>query len=191
MKEANLEATCHTGGYKFHAVDICDLEQLSQIMALHRPEVRRLFSERTPVRHQVKFLNAQVASHPEPQPEFDISRRFTGELGGALAQVSAIFIAFGTPATEAVEADMPYVEEVSPAIAHTLDGYKVVAGEEHRPGIHPRLGARGDVAERGVAGVVRRASNPEFLREDSAVRDFLYPEKGQHHWLQRIFRGRK
>ena len=30
----------------------------------------------TLVRNQVKFLNSQVASHPEPQPEFDISRRF-------------------------------------------------------------------------------------------------------------------
>jgi UDP-glucuronate 4-epimerase len=39
LKKANLEAICHTGKYEFHAVDICGLEQLSQIMALHRPEV--------------------------------------------------------------------------------------------------------------------------------------------------------
>ena len=39
LKKANLEAICHTGDHKFHAVDICDLELLSQIMALHRPAV--------------------------------------------------------------------------------------------------------------------------------------------------------
>jgi UDPglucose 6-dehydrogenase len=108
-----------------------------------------------------------------------------------LVQVSAVCIAVGTPATEAGEADMSYVEEVSRAIAYTLDNYKVVVGEEHRPGIHPRLGAQRDAAERGIAGVVRRAANPEFLREGSAVRDFLYPDNGQHRRLQRMFRGRK
>lgn len=103
--------------------------------------------------------------------------RFTGELGEALAHTSAVFIAVGTPATEEGEADMSYVEEVSRAIARTLDGYKVVVEKSTVP-VFTHDWVRKVMLLNGASpGSFDVASNPEFLREGSAVRDFLYPDR--------------
>jgi UDPglucose 6-dehydrogenase len=102
---------------------------------------------------------------------------FTTDLKQALAGVAAVFIAVGTPATEQGEADMSYVEEVSRAVAHTLDGYKVVVEKSTVP-VFTHDWIRKVMLLNGAApGLFDVASNPEFLREGSAVRDFLYPDR--------------
>ena len=102
---------------------------------------------------------------------------FTTDLKQGLAGVAAVFIAVGTPATEQGEADMSYVEEVSRAVAHTLDGYKVVVEKSTVP-VFTHDWIRKVMLLNGAAqGSFDVASNPEFLREGSAVRDFLYPDR--------------
>ena len=102
---------------------------------------------------------------------------FTTNLKQALTDVAAVFIAVGTPATEHGEADMSYVEEVSRAVAQTLDGYKVVVEKSTVP-VFTHDWIRKVMLLNGAAPAsFDVASNPEFLREGSAVRDFLYPDR--------------
>jgi UDPglucose 6-dehydrogenase len=118
-----------------------------------------------------EFLSELLARHRGRRLEF------TTDLKQALAGVSAVFIAVGTPATEHGEADMSYVEEVSRAVAQTLDGYKVVVEKSTVP-VFTHDWIRKVMLLNGAApGSFDVASNPEFLREGSAVRDFLYPDR--------------
>jgi UDPglucose 6-dehydrogenase len=72
---------------------------------------------------------------------------------------------------------MSYVEEVSRAVAQTLDGYKVVVEKSTVP-VFTHDWIRKVMLLNGAAPEsFDVASNPEFLREGSAVRDFLYPDR--------------
>jgi len=102
---------------------------------------------------------------------------FTTDLKQGLAGVAAVFIAVGTPATEQGEADMSYVEEVSRAVAQTLDGYKVVVEKSTVPVFTHDWIRRVMLLNGATKGSFDVASNPEFLREGSAVQDFLYPDR--------------
>src|SRR5881392_592409 len=103
--------------------------------------------------------------------------KFSDDLESAVRASSAIFVAVGTPPTEQGEADLSYVESVARGIAGAVDGYKVIVEKSTVPvftcdwvrRIIQRNGA--DVGEFDVA------SNPEFLREGTAVTDFLYPDR--------------
>jgi UDPglucose 6-dehydrogenase len=132
---------------------------------------------------KIKLLQSgEVPIHEEFLPELLAKHRgrgltFTGELRHALLEARAIFIAVGTPATEHGEADMSYVEQVSRAVAHTLDGYKVVVEKSTVP-VFTHDWIRKVMLLNGAAPEsFDVASNPEFLREGSAVRDFLYPDR--------------
>ena len=105
------------------------------------------------------------------------SLQFTTDLKSALSGVAAVFIAVGTPATEEGEADMSYVEEVSRAVAQTLGGYKVVVEKSTVPVFTHDWIRRVMLLNGAEPASFDVASNPEFLREGSAVRDFLYPDR--------------
>ena len=118
-----------------------------------------------------KFLPELLARHRGQ------SLTFTTDLKQGLAGVAAVFIAVGTPATEHGEADMSYVEEVSRAVAQTLDSYKVVVEKSTVPVFTHDWIRRVMLLNGAARGSFDVASNPEFLREGSAVRDFLYPDR--------------
>jgi UDPglucose 6-dehydrogenase len=129
--------------------------------------------------------------------------RFTTEVDEAIQNSLVIFIAVGTPALPTGGADLSYVDEVSRAIAHNLNGYKVIVtkstvpvgtGDRIRATIEKELRkrnqgkkARGRLVNAATlpSGNLQRsgtpmfdiASNPEFLREGSAVEDFLHPDR--------------
>ena len=105
------------------------------------------------------------------------SLEFTTDLKQALAGVAAVFIAVGTPPTEEGEADMSYVEEVSRAVAQTLDGYKVVVEKSTVPVFTHDWVRKVMLLNGAEPASFDVASNPEFSREGSAVRDFLYPDR--------------
>jgi UDPglucose 6-dehydrogenase len=118
-----------------------------------------------------EFLPELLAKHR------GVRLRFTTGLPEALASVSAVFIAVGTPATEEGEADLSYVEEVSRAVARSVDSYKVVVEKSTVP-VFTHDWIRKVMLLNGAGpGSFDVASNPEFLREGSAVRDFLYPDR--------------
>jgi UDPglucose 6-dehydrogenase len=102
---------------------------------------------------------------------------FTTDLKEGVAQALVVFIAVGTPQGDDGSADLHYVWEVARSIGETMDGYKVVVTKSTVP-----VGTGQKVAE-----VIRQhqaapinfdvVSNPEFLREGSAIEDFMRPNR--------------
>lgn len=103
--------------------------------------------------------------------------RFTTDLAEATDASQAIFIAVGTPQSETGDADLSYVEAVASEIARHIADYKVIIEKSTVP-VYTNEWIR-RVIERN--GVPREAfdvvSNPEFLREGTAVMDFLHPDR--------------
>jgi UDPglucose 6-dehydrogenase len=102
---------------------------------------------------------------------------FTTDLAAAVAGADAVFIAVGTPSRRGDgHADLTYVYEAAREIAQALNGYTVVVTKSTVP-----VGTG-----REVARIIREArpdadfdvvSNPEFLREGSAINDFMRPDR--------------
>ena len=102
--------------------------------------------------------------------------RFSDDLHAAVGASAAIFVAVGTPPTEQGEADLSYVESVARAIAGAINDYKIVVEKSTVP-VYTSDWVRKIILRNGVAGEFDVASNPEFLREGTAVTDFLYPDR--------------
>jgi UDPglucose 6-dehydrogenase len=103
--------------------------------------------------------------------------RFSDDLQNAVRASRAIFVAVGTPPTEHGEADLSYVESVAREIAGAIDNYKIVVEKSTVP-VYTSDWVRKIILRNGAAhGEFDVASNPEFLREGSAVTDFLYPDR--------------
>jgi UDPglucose 6-dehydrogenase len=102
---------------------------------------------------------------------------FTTDLREAVENALAIFIAVGTPPKEDGSADLSYVVQVAEAIADSMNGYKVVVTKSTVPigtGQLVEKVIRERSAGRYPFSVV---SNPEFLREGSAIEDFMHPDR--------------
>jgi UDPglucose 6-dehydrogenase len=102
---------------------------------------------------------------------------FSTDLPGGVRQADVIFIAVGTPPKESGETDLSQVEAVASEIGRSMDRYKVVVNKSTVP-----VGTGEFVRE-----VITRhqprpldfdvVSNPEFLREGSAIEDTLRPDR--------------
>jgi UDPglucose 6-dehydrogenase len=102
---------------------------------------------------------------------------FTTDLAKAVSEADAVFIAVGTPSRRGDgHADLRYVEAAAIEIAKSLQGYTVVVTKSTVP-----VGTGRRVAEiiRGANPTAEFdvASNPEFLREGSAIGDFMRPDR--------------
>jgi UDPglucose 6-dehydrogenase len=102
---------------------------------------------------------------------------FTGDLKSAVSKAEAVFIAVSTPTRRGDDAaDLAYVHKAAEQIAAALDGYCVIITKSTVPvGTARKLKAQ-IKAERPDAEF-DVAANPEFLREGSAVDDFLRPDR--------------
>src|ERR1700734_588570 len=102
---------------------------------------------------------------------------FTTELATPVAEADAVFIAVGTPSRRGDgHADLTYVYAAAREIALSLKGFTVVITKSTVP-----VGT-GDEVERLIreanpSADVAVASNPEFLREGAAIRDFKFPDR--------------
>jgi UDPglucose 6-dehydrogenase len=102
---------------------------------------------------------------------------FTKELASVVGEAEAVFIAVGTPSRRGDgHADLSYVYAASREIAEAVKGFTVVITKSTVP-----VGT-GDEVERIIRQVnpsadVLVVSNPEFLREGAAVRDFKHPDR--------------
>ena len=103
--------------------------------------------------------------------------RFTAELASAVAGADVVMIAVGTPTRRGEDAaDLAFVHKAADEIAAALNGYKVVITKSTVPvGTTRRL--MHEIARRRPGVAFDMASNPEFLREGSAVSDFLQPDR--------------
>jgi UDPglucose 6-dehydrogenase len=105
---------------------------------------------------------------------------FTTNLKDSLVDAEAIFIAVGTPPDEDGSADLKYVLSVAREIGQNMDHYMVVVTKSTVPvGTSQKVKAAisEELKKRKVEIPFDVASNPEFLKEGSAVDDFLKPDR--------------
>jgi UDPglucose 6-dehydrogenase len=102
---------------------------------------------------------------------------FSTDLPDAVRRSDIIFIAVGTPPKASGESDLTAVEEVAHGIAQAIDGYKVIVNKSTVPVGTGDLVR--DIIERNRPRPVNFdvVSNPEFLREGSAIEDTLRPDR--------------
>ncbi len=102
---------------------------------------------------------------------------FTTDLDESIRNSLVVFIAVGTPPREDGSADLKYIRSVAETIADNLNGYKVIVTKSTVP-----VGT-GTIIENIIKDRQKGdnsfdvASNPEFLREGSAVEDFMRPNR--------------
>jgi UDPglucose 6-dehydrogenase len=102
---------------------------------------------------------------------------FTTSVKEAVKKSTVIFIAVGTPPRPNGEADLTSVEDVSETIAKSMMSYKLIVEKSTVPI------ETGDWVKRTIRLINKRkvafdvASNPEFLREGSAIDDFMHPDR--------------
>jgi UDPglucose 6-dehydrogenase len=103
--------------------------------------------------------------------------RFSTSLHQAVQDADAIFITVGTPQSESGEADLSYVEAVAHEMATAINGQKLVVEKSTVPVRTCESLTKSLLLNGAKAGTFSVASNPEFLREGTAVTDFLYPDR--------------
>jgi UDPglucose 6-dehydrogenase len=102
---------------------------------------------------------------------------FSDDLQEAVRLSSVIFVAVGTPPTQSGEADLSYVESVAREISGGVNDYKVVVEKSTVP-VYTSEWVRKIILRNGTdPEMFDVASNPEFLREGTAVTDFLFPDR--------------
>ncbi|MFC1549120.1 UDP-glucose dehydrogenase family protein, partial [Candidatus Omnitrophota bacterium] len=102
---------------------------------------------------------------------------FTSDITEAVKKADIIFICVGTPPRNDGSADLTGIEKVSRAIAKNMDSYKLIVEKSTVPV------ATGEWVKNTVNMFNKKgldfdvASNPEFLREGSAIEDFMNPDR--------------
>ena len=106
---------------------------------------------------------------------------FTTDIKEAVKNSTVIFIAVGTPPLDDGSADLKYVLEAAESIAAHMDGYRVIVDKSTVPigtGEKVACAIQRKLDERGLKGLTFDVvSNPEFLREGSAINDFMHPDR--------------
>jgi UDPglucose 6-dehydrogenase len=126
--------------------------------------------------------HGEVPIHEEFLPQLLEKHRgrtltFSTDLGEAVRASAAVFIAVGTPSTYQGDADLSYVESVAREIAAAIDDYKLIVEKSTVP-VFTSDWIRKTLLLDGVPpDLFDVASNPEFLREGTAVSDFFYPDR--------------
>jgi UDPglucose 6-dehydrogenase len=133
---------------------------------------------------RIKQLSTGKVPFYEPGLEEVVKRNvdegrlsFTTDLPTSIKESDVIFIAVGTPSKENGEADLSQVEEAAEGIGRATDGYKVVVNKSTVP-----VGT-GNLVKNIIDRVKKKevkfdvVSNPEFLREGSAIHDTLSPDR--------------
>jgi UDPglucose 6-dehydrogenase len=106
--------------------------------------------------------------------------RFTVDVAEAVAASSVIFIAVHTPPGEDGSADLQHVLAAADSIAQHMIEYKVIVNKSTVPigtGRRVKEVVRAALERRGLSIEFDVVSNPEFLREGSAIRDFMHPDR--------------
>jgi UDPglucose 6-dehydrogenase len=133
---------------------------------------------------KIKMLEAGEMPIYEPRLDDLVARNvaggrltFTTDLAAAVSGADAVFIAVGTPSRRGDgHADLSYVFQAAEDIARHADGYTVVVTKSTVPvGTGREVGRRIQAAAPNAD--IDIASNPEFLREGSAIEDFMRPDR--------------
>src|SRR5215831_1631527 len=102
---------------------------------------------------------------------------FSDDLQAAVRASAAVFVAVGTPPTDSGDADLSYVESVAREISGAINDYTIVVEKSTVP-VYTSEWVRKIIQRNGAdPELFDVASNPEFLREGTAVTDFLFPDR--------------
>lgn len=135
-------------------------------------------------RDKIEMLNKGMVPIYEPGLDQLIANnvqasrlQFSLDLKNTVAQADIVFIAVGTPPSDIQgKADLSYVYAAAEEIADALEGYTVVVTKSTVP-----VGTNAQIADiistRNPKAEFDVASNPEFLREGSAIGDFMKPDR--------------
>jgi UDPglucose 6-dehydrogenase len=102
--------------------------------------------------------------------------RFTTDLKAGIESALVIFIAVGTPPKADGSPDLTFVRQVAEAVAEHMNDYKVVVTKSTVPTGTGKM-ITDIIREKNGKFEFSIVSNPEFLREGSAVNDFLHPDR--------------
>jgi UDPglucose 6-dehydrogenase len=168
---SSIEIAVVGSGYVGLVAAVCFAEMGHQVICVDNDE------------RKVKALQAgDTLIHEEHLPEllgrFRNERiRFMTDLAEATRECDAIFIAVGTPQSETGDADLSYVEAVACEIARSISKYTVIVEKSTVP-VYTNEWIRRAMERNGVdRHLFDVVSNPEFLREGTAVADFLHPDR--------------
>ena len=106
--------------------------------------------------------------------------RFATDLASVLDEQEIVFSAVGTPPDEDGSADLKYVLEVARTIGANINRYMVVVTKSTVPvgtAQKVRAAIQAEIDRRGVDVEFDVASNPEFLKEGNAIKDFMSPDR--------------
>ena len=159
-------------GYAGLVTSVCLAQLGHTVTAIDKdPDIVASLSDGTPTIHEPGLRDLLAAN-------LDAGRlRFTTSAEDGVSSSDIVFLCVGTPSRADGRADLCQVEEVARTIAPLLDGYKLIVEKSTVPA---RTADWIEWTIRRMAGSEREfdvASNPEFLREGSAVRDFLEPDR--------------
>ncbi len=139
------------------------------------------------MQEKIDMLNSGKIPIYEPGLEEMVHRnmkagrlKFTTQLTDVLDDVSIVFSAVGTPPDEDGSADLKYVLQVARTIGQHLTKYMVVVTKSTVPvGTAQKVeeAIREELEKRGVDIPFDVASNPEFLKEGAAIKDFMSPDR--------------
>lgn len=169
--ESPLKIAVIGSGYVGLVAAVCFAEIGHQVVCVDNDEAK------------VAALEAgQVPIHEEYLPEL-LKRHggrgvtFTTDLGGATRAADLVFVAVGTPQGQTGNADLSYVDAVASEIARSIEKYTVIVEKSTVP-VYTNEWIRRVMARNGVPhDLFDVTSNPEFLREGTAVMDFLHGDR--------------
>jgi len=169
---SNPVSICVIGsGYVGLVAAVCFAEMGHQVTCVDNDEARVKTLREGGVPIFEDHLPELLAKHRDRGVEF------SNDLGGAVERSEAIFIAVGTPQGDTGAADLSYVEAVVSEIARSIDGYKVIVEKSTVP-VYTNEWIRRVLHRHGVdPHSFDVVSNPEFLREGTAIIDFLHPDR--------------
>lgn len=138
-------------------------------------------------RDKIEKLEKGIIPIYEPGLEHLVKRNvaegrlhFTTDLANCIDHVEVVFCAVGTPPDEDGSADLRYVRDVARRFGELINGYTIFVTKSTVP-VGTSAVVRGEInkalQERGKEVEFEVASNPEFLKEGAAIKDFMSPDR--------------
>jgi UDPglucose 6-dehydrogenase len=158
-------------GYVGLVAAACFAEMGHRVMCVDNDEAKVRVLQEGGVPIHEEYLPELLSRHRANRVEF------TTDLRAATLASQVVFIAVGTPQGSEGIADLSYVDAVASEMARSIDEYRIIVEKSTVP-VYTNEWIRKVVERNGVPReMFDVASNPEFLREGSAVADFLHPDR--------------
>jgi UDPglucose 6-dehydrogenase len=171
LSEHGMKITVVGSGYVGLVAAACFADMGHEIISVDNDASKTAMLQRGDIPIHEQHLPELLARHR------DRSIRFSSSLPDAVRGSDAIFIAVGTPQSGDGQADLSYVESVARELARAVNGYKLIVEKSTVPVFTHDWIRKVMLLNGASADSFQVASNPEFLREGTAVTDFLYPDR--------------